>query len=225
LYSPGGTFLGELIVDNPRLNLQLEGTVSTFEFEIVENIDRITSLSYNFELQRNESTGLNSEINPRLNEALDQFQVEVWYGDLDTQNYQKQRFIIIDTPNSFGNDITRFSYKAYSRDYENRFIRVLDWPGILINEYVDTFTATSYNVEQSFELSYIPRDERLVRVDLVKDFIQRLINIKPSNTPLEFSFTPNIDTVKIFKNSGVALVRDRDYFLAIDDFTELISII
>lgn len=126
MYSPGGTFLGELVVDNPRLNLQLEGTVSTFEFEIVENIDRVTALTYNSILERNESTGLNSEVNPRLNEALDQFQVEVWYGDLDTEDYQKQRFIIINTPNSFGNDITRFSYKAYSREYENKFIRVID---------------------------------------------------------------------------------------------------
>lgn len=126
MYSPGGTFLGELVVDNPRLNLQLEGTVSTFEFEIVENIDRVTALTYNSTLERNESTGLNSEVNPRLNEALDQFQVEVWYGDLDTEDYQKQRFIIINTPNSFGNDITRFSYKAYSREYENKFIRVID---------------------------------------------------------------------------------------------------
>lgn len=126
MYSPGGTFLGELVVDNPRLNLQLEGTVSTFEFEIVENIDRVTALTYNSILERNESTGLNSEVNPRLNEALDQFQVEVWYGDLDTEDYQKQRFIIINTPNSFGDDITRFSYKAYSREYENKFIRVID---------------------------------------------------------------------------------------------------
>lgn len=159
-------------------------------------------MSYNSELGRNESTGLNSEINPRLNETLDQFQVEVWYGDLETESYQKQRFIIIDTPNSFGGDITRFSFKAYSREYENKFVRVLDWPGILINEYVDTFTATTYNSEQSFELSYIPKDERLVRVDIVKDFIQRLINVRPSTRPYEFSFTPNVNQIKIFKKSG-----------------------
>lgn len=93
---------------------------------------------------------------------------------------------------------------------------------------MDTFTPTSFNSEQSFELSYVPRDSRLVRVDIVKDFIQRLINITPSTRPFEFSFSPNINTIKVFKKSGsgyALLERDRDYFVAIDDLTQLISII
>lgn len=96
------------------MTLQLEGLISTFDFTIPENIDIV------------EDSGLTSIVNPRLNEALNQFQVEVWYGDLNTGNYQKQRFIIVDTPNAFANDITRFSYRAYSKEYENKFVRVLN---------------------------------------------------------------------------------------------------
>lgn len=96
----------------------MEGLVSTFEFSIPENLDVVT-------IQNDEGV-FQSVVNPRLNETLDQFQLEVWYGDLTTEGYQKQRFIIIDTPNSFADEITQFRYKAYSREYENRFIRVVD---------------------------------------------------------------------------------------------------
>ncbi len=77
LYSPGGAFLGELIVDRPILNLQLEGFMSTFEFDIVENIEKAEPIVFNTDLQRNEVSQLTSVVNPRLNETLDQFQVEV----------------------------------------------------------------------------------------------------------------------------------------------------
>lgn len=122
LYSPGGSFLGELIVDRPVLNLELEGLISTFEFTIPENIETAVVTEDGGVTQ----TELTTVVNPRLNETLDQFQVEVWYGDLKTDNFQKQRFIIIDTPNSFADDITSFTYRAYSREYENRFIRLVD---------------------------------------------------------------------------------------------------
>lgn len=65
LYTPGGSFLGELIVDNPVLTLQLEGLVSTFNFTIPENVEIVGDY------------GLDSIVNPRINETLDQFQVEV----------------------------------------------------------------------------------------------------------------------------------------------------
>jgi hypothetical protein len=59
------------------LNLQLEGFMSTFEFDIVENIEKADALVYNSTLQRNEVEQLTSVVNPRLNETLDQFQVEI----------------------------------------------------------------------------------------------------------------------------------------------------
>jgi hypothetical protein len=73
LYSPGGAFLGELIVDRPVLNLELEGLISTFEFSIPENIEQaIITEDGGLTL-----TELSTIVNPRLNETLDQFQVEV----------------------------------------------------------------------------------------------------------------------------------------------------
>lgn len=73
LYSPGGAFLGELIVDRPVLNLELEGLISTFDFTIPENIEQAL-VTEDGELT---STQLQTIVNPRLNETLDQFQVEV----------------------------------------------------------------------------------------------------------------------------------------------------
>jgi hypothetical protein len=73
LYSPGGEFLGELLVDRPVLNLELEGLVSTFDFTIPENIEQALVIEENGA----QTTDMQSIINPRLNETLDQFQVEV----------------------------------------------------------------------------------------------------------------------------------------------------
>jgi hypothetical protein len=73
LYSPGGAFLGELIVDRPVLNLELEGLISTFDFTIPENIEQALVT----EDEGLTSTQLQTIVNPRLNETLDQFQVEV----------------------------------------------------------------------------------------------------------------------------------------------------
>lgn len=72
LYTPGGIFLGELVLDNPVLNLQLEGLSSTFSFTLPENIE--TALIVDAET--NHAT-IQSVVNPRINESLDQFQVEV----------------------------------------------------------------------------------------------------------------------------------------------------
>jgi hypothetical protein len=93
LYTPGNQFLGELVVDRPVLNLQLEGLNSTFNFTLPENIETALIVDEN----TNHAT-IESVVNPRINESLDQFQVEVWYGDLETDDFQKQRFIIVETP-------------------------------------------------------------------------------------------------------------------------------
>lgn len=229
LYTPGGQFLGELLVDRPVLTLQLEGLVSTFEFSIPENLEVATIVDNN----GTDQTVLQSIVNPRLNEALDQFQVEVWYGDLTTDGYQKQRFIIIDTPNSFVDDITQFRYKAYSKEYENRFIRILDWPGVLIKEYVQTFNFTNpntFNTEQVVALPRTPKDNRLVRVEIVKDFVQRLVSkLASDGGRYDFaSLQPDITTLKLYKyvegGTDVLLVEDEDYTVLTDEYTGLNSI-
>jgi hypothetical protein len=207
------------------LTLQLEGLVSTFEFSIPENLDVVT-------IQNDEGV-FQSVVNPRLNETLDQFQLEVWYGDLTTEGYQKQRFIIIDTPNSFADEITQFRYKAYSREYENRFIRVVDWPGVLIKEYVNTTNFTnpnSFDKEHVIALPRTPKDNRLVRVELVKDFVQRLVD-KTVTTGGRYDFAslqPNVETLKLYKyvadGNDVLLVEDEDYTIVTDDYTGLVSV-
>jgi hypothetical protein len=60
-------------VDRPVLNLELEGLISTFEFSIPENIETALVFQENIETR----TEIQSVVNPRLNETLDQFQVEV----------------------------------------------------------------------------------------------------------------------------------------------------
>lgn len=198
--------------------MELEGLVSTFTFSIPENLDIV------------DASQLTSIVNPRLNETLDQFQVEVWYGDLKTEAYQKQRFIIIDRPNSFSNDITQFNYKAYSREYETKFIRMIDWPGILVREYVDArnFSASStLDTNVTFTLARTPKDERLVRAELVKDFVYRLVNKTVSEVPYQFSTQPKLSTIKIYKKNGgswTLLIKDTDYKINTDAYTGVYSI-
>ena len=200
--------------------MQLEGFVSTFEFQLPENIDIVGTY------------GLDSLVNPRINETLDQFQVEVWYGDLDTDAYQKERFIIIDTPNSFGGDIARFSYKAYSKIYETRFIKVIDWPGVLINEYVDTTTFTNpadFDTTQTITLDRTPTDARLLRAEIEKDFVYRLVNITATSNNYTFSLFPDPDSITLYKYidggaNDITLVAGTDYDIVVDKYTNITTI-
>lgn len=142
-----------------------------------------------------------------------------------TEGYQKQRFIIIDTPNSFGNDITKFHYKAYSREYENKFVRVLEWPGVLINEYKDQKTAASFEQEVTFALSQPPVDTDLIRAEIVKDFVYRLPSLFATPNPLNFSVGAKQSTIKIYgfiEEEWVQLsnTEARDYEIVLDSITE-----
>jgi hypothetical protein len=200
--------------------------MSTFEFDIVENIERASTINYNSTLQRNEVIGLTSTVNPRLNDTLDQFQVEVWYGDLTTTEYQKQRFIIIDTPNSFGNDITKFHFKAYSREYENKFVRIIDWPGVLINEYIDIKNITQaadFDTEKALALAVPPKDSDLIRAEIVKDFVYRLPGLKATPEPFTFSVGAKQSTIKIYADiddTWTLLEEGEDYVIEVDSVTE-----
>jgi hypothetical protein len=63
--------LGELKVDNLSVSIKLQD-ISTINFDLPENIF--------------------GQFNPRLSEVLDNYIVELWYGDLS--NPTTQRFII-----------------------------------------------------------------------------------------------------------------------------------
>jgi len=149
---------------------------------------------------------------------------------LAAENYQKQRFIIVDTPNSFGNDITRFSYRAYSREYENKFVRLVNWPGVLIEEYIQKRVFNiSNDIDQQItvNLDYKLKNERLIRAELVKDFVYRLVNQTVSATPYQFSIQPKESSLKIFKSASgsfVLLVKNVDYNIIKDSYTGIISI-
>jgi hypothetical protein len=223
LYTPGGAFLGELVVDNPVLNLQLEGLNSTFSFTLPENIE--SGILFD---PTTGYTGIQSVVNPRINESLDQFQVEVWYGDLDTDTFQKQRFIIIETPRQWNNDITRFSYTAYSKEYENAFVRIIDWPGVEITEFVDQNNRVKGSgSNEQFNLARTPKDQRLIRVEIVKDFIYRLVQLTASAEGYQFgSLQPNIETIKVYKfveqgNQRLLLTKGQHYEILADEFTDL----
>jgi hypothetical protein len=110
---------------------------------------------------------------------------------------------------------------------------VIDWPGILIKELVSTFTfknPNDFNTERTFTLTRTPRDPRLVRVELVQDFVQRLVaKIAKANTPYSFSsLQPKEETIKVFKyvagSADILLVKDQDYEILVDDYTGLLSI-
>lgn len=152
---------------------------------------------------------------------------------MTTDGFQKQRFIIIDTPNAFANDITNFSYRAYSKEYENRFIRILDWPGVLIKELVLSSVfknPNDFNKERTITLNRTPKDQRLVRVELIKDFVTRLSGkIARANDPYAFSFpAPKRETIKVFKfvdgGTDVLLILNTDYRILVDEYTGLLSI-
>lgn len=171
---------------------------------------------------------IQSVVNPRINESLDQFQVEVWYGDLDTDEFQKQRFIIVETPRQWNNDITSFTYTAYSKEYENVFVRIIDWPGVEITEFVDQSNrvkATGSN--EQFNLAKTPKDERLIRVEIVKDFIYRLVQLTASAEGYQFgSLQPNVDSIKVYKfieqgDQRLLLTKDEHYEILEDEFTKL----
>lgn len=209
--------------------MELEGLISTFEFTIPENIEQAKIMQGVSEAL----TELSTVVNPRLNETLDQFQVEVWYGDLTTDNFQKQRFIIIDTPNAFIDDITNFTYRAYSREYENRFIRVVDWPGVLVEELVSKFifkNPNDFNKERVISLNRTPKDSRLIRVEMIKDFVVRLsAKTARASDPYAFSFpAPKRETIKVFKfvdgGANILLTEGTSYEILTDEYTGLLSI-
>jgi hypothetical protein len=69
-----------------------------------------------------------------------------------------------------------------------------------------------------------------VRVELVQDFVQRLVGkIATANTPYSFStLQPKEETIKVFKyvegSTDILLVKDQDYEILVDEYTGLLSI-
>jgi hypothetical protein len=128
LYRPDGTpssFLGELIVDNLQTDIKLQ-EISTISFRIPEVI--------------------NGEVNPRVDEVLDSYIVELWYGKIDGNyedgDFEKIRFRIYSTPLEFSEYKYLHSYLGYSLESDLEFKQIVSWPGI---EVKDFFRTIKYN--------------------------------------------------------------------------------
>jgi hypothetical protein len=128
LYKPDGSsssFLGELIVDNLKVDLKLQD-ISSISFRIPEVI--------------------NGEVNPRVDEVLDSYIVELWYGRIDgvyeNGDFEKVRFRIYSTPLEFAEYQYLHSYSGYSIESDLEFKQIVSWPGI---EVKDFFRTLKYN--------------------------------------------------------------------------------
>lgn len=127
LYKPAGQasdFLGELLVDNLNAQIKLHD-ISTISFTIPESINGVT--------------------NPRLDQVLDSYVVELRYGkDVSTDGgeHSKIRFTIFSTPLEFSDNIRKYSYSGYSLESLLEFKNVTNWAGI---EVKDFFRTVKYN--------------------------------------------------------------------------------
>ena len=117
-------FLGELIVDNLQVDIRLQ-EISTISFTIPRKINDIT--------------------NTRIDEVLDSYIIELWYGNLTgtfNQDYFKYRFVIYSTPLSFSDDKFIHSYQGFSLESLLEIKKIVSWPGIEISDY---FRKLTYN--------------------------------------------------------------------------------
>jgi hypothetical protein len=107
--------LGELKVDNLSVSIKLQD-LSTINFDLPENIF--------------------GEFNPRLNEVLDNYIVELWYGDLS--NPTIQRFIITKLPLEYNNGIKKYCYEGNSLEHSLEFKQMLTWDGVQVKDFYRT---------------------------------------------------------------------------------------
>jgi hypothetical protein len=109
--------LGELKVDNLSVSIKLQD-ISTINFDLPENIF--------------------GQFNPRLSEVLDNYIVELWYGDLS--NPTIQRFIITKLPLEYDNGIKRYCYEGNSLEHSLEFKQMLTWDGVQVKDFYRTIS-------------------------------------------------------------------------------------
>jgi hypothetical protein len=120
----GPYFLGELLVDNLDVSIKLQD-ISTVNFTMPRVI--------------------NNTANTRIDEVLDGYVIELWYGDLSgtsNQDYYKYRFTIYTTPLDFSDNKFLHSYTGYSLEALTELKMLVSWPGIEISDF---FRKVSYN--------------------------------------------------------------------------------
>jgi len=123
LYSPASDLLGEVVLTRPKLALKLYG-FGLLDFELPEfyfNEDT-TTLDYN----------------DKINDALDGYELEVWFGNIPEAKYQIIKFLIKSRPVSFSDNKTKYSYSAITNEAELLGVPIINWPGIKVMEYEQT---------------------------------------------------------------------------------------
>lgn len=113
LYTPTGEYRGELVVDNLNVDIKLND-ISSISFTIPETI------------------GPDQKPNVRLLEALDLFEVELWYGENlnDENSVNKMRFVIYQTPLNFADEIYTYTFSGLSKDSLMETEQIVRWDGI-----------------------------------------------------------------------------------------------
>jgi hypothetical protein len=120
LYKPSGDsedFLGELLVDNLQVNIKLH-EISSISFTIPEVV--------------------NGAANIRLDEVLDGYIVELWYGRVDgieNTDYFKIRFVLHTTPLDYNDFKRTYSYEGFSFESMLEFKQINNWPGVEIKDF------------------------------------------------------------------------------------------
>jgi hypothetical protein len=118
-------FIGELKADNVSMQLKLQD-ISTLSFDLPENIL--------------------GAFNTRLDEVLEGYIVELWYGDLTgalgsdqfPANGDRVRFIIVNSRLEYSDGVKKFSYDANSIEHVLEFKHLIKWPGIKVKDFYRT---------------------------------------------------------------------------------------
>jgi hypothetical protein len=137
-------FLGELRADNVNASIKLQ-EISTLSFTLPENIL--------------------GELNTRLDEVLDNYVVELWYGDLTGATLgpdyfpttgDRIRFIITTSNLQYSDGAKTYAFEANSIEYTLEFKQLLNWPGIEIKDFYRTITynATNEDFEEIGQTDY-----------------------------------------------------------------------
>jgi hypothetical protein len=130
-------FLGELLVDNLDVSIKLQD-ISTINF----SVPRI----------------INGTANTRIDEVLDGYVIEVWYGDLEgavDEDYYRYRFTIYNTPVSFSGNKLLHTYTGYSIEALTELKMLVSWPGVEISDF---YRKISYNNNETTPLFTEPKD-------------------------------------------------------------------
>jgi hypothetical protein len=138
LYKPndtGDNFLGELLVDNLQVNIKLH-EMSSISFTMPEVVNGVA--------------------NQRLDEVLDGYVVELWYGrvtGVEDTDYFKLRFILHTTPLDYNDFKRTYSYEGFSFESILEFKQIDNWAGVKTKDFYRQMTYNNSTPNQYTEVA------------------------------------------------------------------------